>query len=298
MVDVGTMEINGSINTSDIDSGIVRIEGALKVVETQAKQTQGSFDKLGISTVAIGSALGNIATKGVTALSGLAAKSPILGSSFAKIGQESLKLSNVLGAQLKPLFDEIGQSVIPSITSALNDSDSAISKLITASVGGIESLMSALNDSSSGISKFSSAFVTGLTDILNLFTLNFEKIEELEAKLAGGTIGAFIGGVLGFATGGIPGAIKGAGIGAVAGAGAGGYVSPDAPTQYSQYGAFAESRYMMDNLAWRMKNGGGDSVDAIGGTGAILFNLLIDTYQSLAGKDQKLSTANGTSLGE
>jgi len=264
LVDVGTMEINGSINTTDIDSGIVRIEGALKVVETQAKQTQGSFDKLGISTVAIGSALGNIATKGVTAISGLASKSPMLGSSFAKMDVELLKVSNTLGSQIKPIFDEVANNLIPSLNEALASSDTVIGSFVD-------------------LAK------TGISDVSNLISGNIDDVDKLTEKmvLAGllGTAGGLLGGKVGATAGatagyslaedisldGLGAELTGAGIGLVAGGLLGGPL--------------------------------GAGVGAAVGTGAgrlieWIWESVDDAIDNFGSKQTSYATANGTSLGD
>ncbi len=254
MVEVGTMEINGSINTSDIDSGIVRIEGALKVVETQAKQTQSSFDKLGTSTVAIGSALGIIATKGISALSGLVSKSPMLGSSFAKIDVELLKVSNTLGSQLKPIFDEIGNDLIPTLNTAFADLEPVITVLVDSAIKSFNLLSSTIDP-----------IVKSIIQVKQLFS------GEDPTTTEGGII-----------------------------------PSKSETAGYSKYGAYEQTAYEFSekymSYSDKYPQGGKptmtDQLKGLWDFGALLTNIVIDTYQHFSGKETSFATSNGTSLGD
>ena len=117
-MDVGDLRIVGEMDTQQIDSGFNKINQDFAEMENQAGQTNASMGVLSKTTSRLSLGLIAAGTAGVTALTGLAMKSPVLAGTMAKIEVETLKLSNTVGRQLKPIFDTIAQN--PELIADLN----------------------------------------------------------------------------------------------------------------------------------------------------------------------------------
>ncbi|MHA1347061.1 MAG: hypothetical protein ACTSO3_11745 [Candidatus Heimdallarchaeaceae archaeon] len=99
-------------------------------------RTAGLASSLGKSLITIGAV-------GVTAMTALATKSPVLATTFAKMEVSMLKLSNTLGRQLKPVFESVN-SLILHVNEALLDHGSTVSIVASGigdSLGDIGSLI-------------------------------------------------------------------------------------------------------------------------------------------------------------
>ena len=105
MVEVGEIEIIGTINDKPITQGLDNIEKSLGDMENQFNQLQPSAKRTEKTFGNIATTLTGIGISGVAAITALAVKSPVLANTMAKIEVSTLKLSNTLGRQLKPIFD-------------------------------------------------------------------------------------------------------------------------------------------------------------------------------------------------
>ena len=130
MVEVGELSIFATMNTASVDAGFDRIVDQLKEMDIQSKQLGATtssitsiFKKLTKTVIGFGLA-------GAAAITALAVKSPVLAGTMAKLGVNMLKLSNVVGRQFKPIFEEIAQNLIPSITKAFADNEQGIGKFV------------------------------------------------------------------------------------------------------------------------------------------------------------------------
>lgn len=142
MVEVGELTVVGSFDGSQIDSGFDRLNNNLNETENQANQTNASLGKTDLTLTSLTKAAIGFGLAGVAAVTAIATKSPVLAGSMAKIEVETLKLSNVLGGQLKPIFDEIGQDLIPAITSAFANSEEGMKRFTDKTV----ELIAAISD--------------------------------------------------------------------------------------------------------------------------------------------------------
>lgn len=142
MVEVGELTVVGSFDGSQIDSGFDRLNNNLNETENQANQTNASLGKTDLTLTSLTKAAIGFGLAGVAAVTAIATKSPVLAGSMAKIEVETLKLSNVLGGQLKPIFDEIGQDLIPAIASAFVNANGEMTTLTNKTVN----LIAALSD--------------------------------------------------------------------------------------------------------------------------------------------------------
>lgn len=141
MVNAGELEVIGTLEDSEIDSGFDRVGNNFNDLENQANQTNVSLGRLDDTSNKIFKSFMGLGVAGVTAMTALATKSPVLAGSIAKIEVETLKLSNTIGKQMKPLFEEVGQNLIPSINEAFADGDDVMDIFI----GKTTDLVSALS---------------------------------------------------------------------------------------------------------------------------------------------------------
>lgn len=271
MVEIGQLQITGNLDTRDIEKGFVRIESQFDRVQTQAESSLGTFNKLGSSAARFGKSLVLIGTAGIGALTALATKSPVLAPTFARLQSTMLRLSNTAGQVLKPLFETFANELIPAIGTAIQNNEGIIGKFVNAAS-------------------------IGLSDLANLLSGNLQQIENLEAKLAGGALGAFIGGALG----GPGGAIAGAGFGSIAG---GAMVPSENQVMQSErdrFGVFAESAAVIREIKRQTREaqtGSDFAIAQLGGLGALGFNSVIDLIQFIFGratrKDTEMASPSG-----
>ena len=145
MVEIGQLEVIGSFNDSEINQGFDRVKGDFKDVEQQANQTNATLNSTTKIAGGLGKTLIGLGVAGIGAMVGIASKSPLLAGTFAKMEVQTLKLSNVLGRQLKPVFDEIAQNLIPSISQAFLDGEGIMGTFVDKTVlliGAISDLIS------------------------------------------------------------------------------------------------------------------------------------------------------------
>jgi hypothetical protein len=105
MVEVGQLQVAGSLDTGNISQGFNKVKQDFKVVENQANQTNVSLSRMKSTGKMLAKTLGAAGLAGATALTALATKSPMLAGTFAKIDVSLLKLSNTVGRQLQPVFE-------------------------------------------------------------------------------------------------------------------------------------------------------------------------------------------------
>lgn len=268
MAEVGSIEIAGSIDETDIVAGLDRITDQLKEMENQFNQvnppmarTAGFASKLGKSLITIGAT-------GVAAMTALATKSPVLASTFAKIGVSTLKLSNTIGRQLKPAF-EGANTLIMSLNSALLDHDSTVSA-VAGAVG------------------------ESFEDIGRIITGQWTEIQGIIPKGAGVAMGIKLGMPFG-----LPGMLAGAALGYIAGS-----IVAEPTVDISQEKTALEQALVPDLPGIpqdRMPSGeiiplSGMYLPAVD-LAKSLWNMVFNAVQKIDSgeyaKDQELSTANG-----
>jgi hypothetical protein len=143
-MEVGTISITGTIDTSDIERGKTRINNSLSEIRSNTESSFGSFERLKSVTSSVAGSLVKIGSVGLTAMSGLASLSPQVAPAMAKIANETRRLSFALGDQLQPLFASIGNDLIPAIGTALERFAPQISNLVDTGVKGISDISNAL----------------------------------------------------------------------------------------------------------------------------------------------------------
>ena len=145
MVDVGELKITGSLDTGDIDRGAAKINNEMSEVKANVESSTGSFMALGVATKSVASSLARIGTVGLTAMTGLAALSPQVAPAMAMIANETRKLSFALGERLSPLFESIGNNLIPAIGTSIEKFTPQIEGMVDLGTRGISDISSVLS---------------------------------------------------------------------------------------------------------------------------------------------------------
>lgn len=175
-VEVGQLEVMGTLEEEGIDAGLDRMGNKFKDMENQANQANASFNVMGKTSSRLLMTLGGMGVAGVTAMTALATKAPVLAGTMARIEVETLKLSNTLGRQLKPIFDEVAGNLIPSINKAFSDNSNAVGFV----VDKVTNLVGALSDL---ISLDWTSLLENLEKYFNLTSKTPEEITDIQKRL-------------------------------------------------------------------------------------------------------------------
>jgi len=105
MVEVGTIQIGGSIQTAEIERGLVRIEKGFKYVETSSKGVNADLDRMTSRGKKLATIFGGLAIAGTGALVALAKGAPAVAGSMAKIKISMMNLKFAVGEAMKPTFE-------------------------------------------------------------------------------------------------------------------------------------------------------------------------------------------------
>ena len=140
MVEVGTLEITGKLENSEIESGFDRMKSGFKEVENQSNQANASLARASRTSSILGKTFVGIGVAGAAAMTALATKSPVVASDLARMEVEMLKLSNTAGRQLKPVFSSISQELMPAIGVALERLNPQIEAMTTFAVNSLSKI--------------------------------------------------------------------------------------------------------------------------------------------------------------
>jgi len=120
MVEIGSLQIGGSINTEDIERGTERINKSFDDVGTKSKSVNSDFVRMSGLTRSLALTLAGMATAGAAALTAMATTAPAVAPALAKMNIEWTKMSHSLGRDLAPIFNEIAYTLLPAVGEALD----------------------------------------------------------------------------------------------------------------------------------------------------------------------------------
>ncbi len=140
MVEVGELEVIGTLNETGIEQGFNRMQQDFKDLDNLVKQANAQFSVAEKTAKRLGKTFIGLGLAGVAAMTALAVKSPVLAGTMAKIELQTLKLSNTIGRQLRPIFETIAQELLPAINSAFQNSSENIGLMVDKTVKLIEIL--------------------------------------------------------------------------------------------------------------------------------------------------------------
>jgi hypothetical protein len=105
MVEVGSIQIGGSIQTSEIERGLSRVEKGFKDVERTGKGVNADFTRIDQVTGRLAKRMSVLGLLGGSAMIAMAKGSPAVAGAMAKLKVEGGKLARTMGEILKPAFD-------------------------------------------------------------------------------------------------------------------------------------------------------------------------------------------------
>lgn len=105
IVEIGSLQIGGTIQTAEIERGMKRIEGGFKDIGSKGKSVEADFERLQARGKRLVTIFGALALTGAGALIALSKGAPAVAGAMAKINIAMLKLKMAAGEALKPTFD-------------------------------------------------------------------------------------------------------------------------------------------------------------------------------------------------
>jgi len=105
MVDVGSVEIKGTINTSDIERGFVRMELGLASVKGKAAGFTTDLERMSAVSFGLVNNLIRLGVEGAQALIGASKHAPALADEYARIGVAMMQIGRTIGEDLEPAFN-------------------------------------------------------------------------------------------------------------------------------------------------------------------------------------------------
>ncbi len=105
MVEVGTLEIGGTINTQDLERGLARIRQGFDMIDSKAGGVNADFERMAKTGKSLNKFFIGMAVAGGAAMFAIAKNAPAVAGSMAQIKVESGKLERSLGRGLAPIFD-------------------------------------------------------------------------------------------------------------------------------------------------------------------------------------------------
>jgi len=105
MVEVGSLQIGGSINTEAIESGLTRVGKGFDVIDSKSSGLNSDFERMNNSVKSLNMAFGVMAIAGAGTIIALAKGAPATAAAMAQIGLGSMKLKFAIGEALKDEFE-------------------------------------------------------------------------------------------------------------------------------------------------------------------------------------------------
>ena len=118
------------MDTASIEAGFDRIVDQQEEMDQQTNQLNASTRKTGTILSSLTKVFGVLGAVGVGAITALATKSPVLAGTMAKIEVQTLKLSNTIGRQLRPIFETIAGDLLPALNKAFADNKDSIGIMV------------------------------------------------------------------------------------------------------------------------------------------------------------------------
>jgi len=128
MVEVGSMEIGGSMQTADIERGMTRVKKGFEEISVAGKSVEGDFERIAASGRSAVTVFGGMALAGGGAIIALAKGAPALAGSMAKIQVSMLKLKMASGEALAPMFEEFND-ILQDVTNFASSNPDLFGKI-------------------------------------------------------------------------------------------------------------------------------------------------------------------------
>lgn len=145
MVEVGSLQIGGSVDTQAIENGLARVEGGLKNIGAVGASVASDFMRIDVNAKSLAKSLKVIAIAGGTAMITLAKGAPAVAGAMAKMKVDAGKLSRSLGEALSPAFDSVSEA-FRGFVGWVENNKGTINEFSVNTVDGLVSTLGALND--------------------------------------------------------------------------------------------------------------------------------------------------------
>lgn len=104
---IGSLTIDGSIDTNNIERGFSRIKSSFAGVEGFAKGTEASFERMKMVSKDLATGLTRLGMVGAGAMVALAKSAPAVAPAMAQISVAMMKLKFAAGEALAPAFERV-----------------------------------------------------------------------------------------------------------------------------------------------------------------------------------------------
>lgn len=162
IVEVGNLSIGGSIETAEIERGLLRVETGLKDVDTVGSSVNSDFERMNVKGKKLAGVFSGLAVAGATAMISIAKDTPAVAGAMAKIDISSMKLKRTVGDIMSPAFDK-GAESFSKFASLIESNKDKISNALADSMETTENrldVISAIYDKISGfVSNFKESSV-------------------------------------------------------------------------------------------------------------------------------------------
>lgn len=134
MVEIGSIQIGGSIQTQDIERGLKRVETGFSQIEAKGKSVNADFERMNQQTSRLAKTLGIMAITGAGALIAIAKGAPAVAGAMAKIKVSAMKLQFAVGTALKDEFEAFS-GILGNMASWVQEHPDLFSGIVTSVLG-------------------------------------------------------------------------------------------------------------------------------------------------------------------
>ena len=111
MVSAGTLQIGGSIDTGNIESGLKRVESGFEDVSSTSDGVNADFQRIGQSAKRVSKVLMGLGVGAVTGLVGIAKNTPAVAGAMASIKVSADRLKRSVGRALQDEFNSFANTL-------------------------------------------------------------------------------------------------------------------------------------------------------------------------------------------
>lgn len=195
MVEVGNLEIGGSINTSDIESGLSRIEKGFDNIESKTDGINADFERMAQTGMQLNKIFIGMATVGSTAIIALTKGAPAVAGSMAKMQVSAGELQRKLGTALAPAFELVSEA-FADFVGWISDHQETISNFTESTLGGLIDGLKGIQTGWSWITENVNDFLVKIGVDWDLGDIGNYLLEHFGPEAVAGLIGAAAGGAL------------------------------------------------------------------------------------------------------
>ncbi len=205
---IGSIAIVGTIDIESVKHGLRQLKQGLNDAKNAAGGAFGDLKRLGGTIASIAGPLGKIGAGLTATMLGIAALSPAIAPSLARMQVEFLRMSRILGEELKPVFEKVEELFVGFVAWLDGPQGRAVIEFFSNSITGAVALLDEALRKLKLLNDATVAFITPTVQAGGGIATQ----EERQARIAGGgpprtlsEAGTIMG--LGAAVGGVAGAV-------------------------------------------------------------------------------------------